>query len=190
MANAPLNAPYRRRAATLEMVAPAPLAFEGPIVLGLGSNLGDRRGRLERACELLEQCGVTILGRSRIYHTRAWGVEDQPDFLNAALEIATVCDPFDLLALCLGIENEIGKRKRRHWGEREIDIDLILYGRREQASPELILPHPYLARRDFVLAPLRDLDLPVPEPLAFENWQAPLESLPATERSIISVEEW
>lgn len=190
MANAPVDITCRRRAITLEPVTPALQALEGPIVLALGSNLGDRRGRLERACELLEQCGVAVLDHSRLYYTRPWGVTDQPDYLNAAIEVATAHDPLDLMALCLGIENEIGKRKRRHWGEREIDIDLLLYGRRENATPELILPHPYITRRDFVLAPLLDLEIPVPKQFSCTDWQEELDALPASERSIISIQEW
>ncbi len=162
-----------------------------PIVLGLGSNLGPGRETLDQACHLLDQLGAPIVQRSRLYHGRPWGgVAEQPDYLNAAVTVATRLRPLELLDLILHIEFELGRRRRRRWGPRRLDIDLLLYGNLQLRHPRLELPHPRLARRDFVLAPLIDLAVPPPLELAPRGWGALLRELPPGERVIYHSERW
>lgn len=134
--------------------------------LGLGSNLGDRRSCLERAVDALTGHGVTVQASSSVYETEPVGeLTDQPDFLNACLRIATTLGPEPLLDLCKEVEREVGRTSGgpRH-GPRAIDVDLLLLGDRRHRSDRLRLPHPDLATRRFVLAPLLELapDLVLP----------------------------
>ena len=128
--------------------------------LGLGSNQGDRLLNLRAARRALEERGVAVTAASSVYETAPQGeVTEQPDFLNACLEIETELDAEELLATCKQVERELGRRTGgpRH-GPRPIDVDVLLLGDREQRTERLTLPHPDLARRRFVLEPLLELD--------------------------------
>jgi 2-amino-4-hydroxy-6-hydroxymethyldihydropteridine diphosphokinase len=140
--------------------------------LGLGSNEGDRLRNLRTARESLERHGVTVSASSSVYETAPQGeVLDQPDFLNACLRIETDLDPESLLDLCKSVEIELGRRPDgpRH-GSRPIDVDVLLLGALEHRSERLVLPHPDISARRFVLEPLLELDpdlrLPGGTPLA------------------------
>jgi 2-amino-4-hydroxy-6-hydroxymethyldihydropteridine diphosphokinase len=128
--------------------------------LGLGSNVGDRRGYLEAAVERLARHRIRVLASSSVYETEPVGeVLDQPDFLNACLRVETDLEPEDLLDACKAIERELGRRPEtiRH-GPRPVDVDVLLLDEREHASPRLRLPHPEVTQRRFVLVPLLELD--------------------------------
>lgn len=125
--------------------------------LGLGSNLGDRAYYLRKALEALTCPGIKIQAISRIYETEPWGVREQPEFWNQVAELETTLEPLELLHVCQEIESRLGRERKEHWGPRTIDIDLLIYDNRESKSEELILPHPYLEERAFVLAPLREI---------------------------------
>jgi 2-amino-4-hydroxy-6-hydroxymethyldihydropteridine diphosphokinase len=128
--------------------------------LGLGSNVGDRESHLRRAISDLTKHGITVEAASSVYQTEPVGeILDQPDFLNAAVRVRTSLDPEQLLDLCKAIEAEHGRAfaAPRH-GPRPIDLDLLLLGDIEMSSERLTLPHPELASRRFVLAPLLELD--------------------------------
>jgi 2-amino-4-hydroxy-6-hydroxymethyldihydropteridine diphosphokinase len=126
--------------------------------LGLGSNLGDRRANLAAALDRLERSPEVRLRRcSSLYESAPVGVLDQPWFLNGVVQVETRLAPFDLLALLKEIERDLGRRPGRRWGERAIDLDLLLYDDLSLATGELTVPHPELWRRLFVLAPLREL---------------------------------
>lgn len=168
----------------------APPFHPFPIVLALGGNLGPPRETLERACTLLARAGIRICRRSRLYWTRPWGVTDQPPFLNAAVSVQTALRPLELLARCQGVENELGRRRERHWGPRRIDLDLLLYGSLSLRHPSLTLPHPQIARRDFVLAPLADLGVPPVAAVDPRSWSGLLADLPADQRTIIRSAPW
>lgn len=136
------------------------------ILLGLGSNLGEREKNLERALMLLEEDGsIWIDIVSSIYETTPFGVTDQPDFLNMAARVKTGLSPMDLLKKCLTVENEMGRIRTRHWGPRVIDIDLLVYHNIQMNQESLTLPHPGIANRPFVLIPLQDIagQLALPE---------------------------
>ena len=121
--------------------------------VGLGSNLGDREALIRRAAELI---GARRL--SSLLETEPWGYADQPMFLTAVAEVATPLEPRALLDLLLDVERRLGReRVGPRWGPRTIDLDLLLYGDRLIAEPGLVVPHPGLATRRFVLEPLAEL---------------------------------
>ena len=154
------------------------------IYIALGSNLGDRAGNLARALQLLPARGVHIRQVSDFLETRAYGVTDQPDFLNAVARVETGLAPEQLLQVLLQVEKLMGRVRKRHWGERNIDLDLLLYGDLVYQSKTLTLPHPDMLNREFVLAPLAQiapkLVHPVAEKTIRELW-AELEKRTAAE---------
>ena len=126
--------------------------------LELGTNLGDREDYLARALALLEGTeGIRLVQISRVYCSKAWGVLEQPDFLNVCLQIDTMLQPLDLLAVCKDIENALGRQVRERWWPREIDIDILMMQGVDIDTPTLTIPHPRLAQRRFVLDPLSDI---------------------------------
>ena len=125
--------------------------------IALGSNLGDKEENLRRALELLEEHGVEVVKVSTFICTEPYGVTDQPQFLNAVCQVRTSLEPLALLHTLLGIEQEMGRVRLRHWGERNIDLDLLLYEDVIMDTPELKLPHPDMQNRDFVLLPLAEI---------------------------------
>ena len=126
--------------------------------LSLGANLGERGETLREALRQLSQLPETrLLAVSPFYETAPWGKLDQPAFLNAAAAVATALPPRQLLHGCQRIERALGRVRHEHWGARTIDIDLLHIPGVSLVSPELVLPHPYLTQRAFVLCPLADI---------------------------------
>jgi len=124
--------------------------------IGLGSNLGDRDAALRGALELL---GTEVVAVSSFRETDPVGYLDQPRFLNAAAALDTELPPRELLARLLEVERELGRtRDGPRYGPRTIDLDLLLYGDLVIDEPGLVVPHPRLAERRFVLEPLAELD--------------------------------
>ncbi|HEX5322926.1 MAG TPA: 2-amino-4-hydroxy-6-hydroxymethyldihydropteridine diphosphokinase [Capsulimonadaceae bacterium] len=141
--------------------------------LALGGNIGDVEAGINAALKALRRPPIIeIEARSSIYRTEpVGGPPGQPDYLNAAVRVRTGLDPDELLDVCLGIERSLGRVRRTRWGPRPIDIDLLLYGARQIAREGLVVPHPRMRERLFVLAPLAEIaeaDLKLPpdgEPL-------------------------
>jgi 2-amino-4-hydroxy-6-hydroxymethyldihydropteridine diphosphokinase len=128
--------------------------------LGLGSNIGDRRAHLQAAVDALPRHGVEVLRSSSTYDTEPVGlILDQPEFLNACVEIETAHAPAELLAACKQVEQEVGRVAGgpRH-GPRVIDVDVLLLGEERYESERLTLPHEQVTSRRFVLVPLLELD--------------------------------
>jgi 2-amino-4-hydroxy-6-hydroxymethyldihydropteridine diphosphokinase len=126
--------------------------------LGLGSNLGDRAANLwEAARRLSELPGCRLDRTSRLYETAPVGPGDQPWFLNAVLRAAIEMSAHDLLTAAKQIEQDVGRTPSKRWGPRVIDIDLLLYGDSVIATDDLLVPHPELWNRRFVLVPLLDV---------------------------------
>ena len=161
-----------------------------PIVIALGSNLGPGPETFTMACRLLERAGVGVKARSRIYRSRPWGVTDQPVFTNAAISVGSGLHPRALLDRCLNVEAQLGRRRRERWGPRRLDLDLILYGNARIEQPGLRVPHPHVAKRDFVLAPMIDLGIPPLAAIAPRGWGALLRELPAAERTLVHAMPW
>jgi len=125
---------------------------------GLGSNLGDSKGRIAEALRLLQERGVARLERiSRLYRTAPWGVTDQADFANACAVGWTALSAYELLAAVKKIEADMGRQPTRRWGPRVIDIDILFLGESAIDDPELTIPHKELFSRSFVLAPLAEI---------------------------------
>lgn len=133
--------------------------------VALGSNLGDRRANLQEAITRLEQAGIKIERTSTFLETEPYGVTDQPAFVNAVLAVATELEPLELLRKLLAIELEMGRVRKRHWGERNIDLDLLLYEDVVMTSKELTVPHPDMQNRAFVLVPLAEIAPEVVHPV-------------------------
>lgn len=129
------------------------------VFIGLGSNVGDKLAFLKAAIAALRVTpGVEVVRTSSIYETDAVGVEDQPMFLNAVAELRTDLAPSELLGRLKQIETEVGRNPGEHWGPREIDLDLLMYGDEMIEDGRLEVPHPEMAHRSFVLVPLLEID--------------------------------
>ena len=129
-------------------------------LIALGGNVGEVRATFQRA--IANICGMAqaaLLARSSDYVTPPWGEEQQPNFVNACIEIETSLDPHALLFTLQKIETKFGRDRahERHWGPRTLDIDLIAYDNVSMQKPELTLPHPRLFERAFVLVPLAEI---------------------------------
>ena len=130
--------------------------------LGLGSNLANELGspieHLQQALLSLEQHqDIRELRVSSYYASAPMGPQDQPDFINAVVEIKTTLAPLALLALCQELEKQAQRERVRRWGERSLDVDILLYGQQQIDEPALIVPHAGLHERNFMLVPLREL---------------------------------
>ena len=125
--------------------------------IALGSNLGERKQNILTALNYMEQSGLKILAVSSLLETEPYGVTDQPSFINAAVKIETELTAHDLLRLLLAIELKMGRVRKRHWGERNIDLDLILYDDKIMKDKDLIVPHPDMQNMLFVLSPLAEI---------------------------------
>ena len=125
--------------------------------VALGSNLGNKKENLFRAIELLKNHGVNILAVSSFLVTKPYGVTDQPDFLNGAIKLEYSKSPEELLEVLLAVEQEMGRVRLRHWGERIIDLDLLLFGQEVIETKNLVVPHKDMENREFVLAPLAEI---------------------------------
>lgn len=133
--------------------------------VALGSNLDDPRIQVERGFDTLSTLPHTRLrARSRLFRTPPWGIVEQPDFINAVARLETLLAPRDLLAGLLDIEARAGRVRGVPNGPRVLDLDLLLYGNAVIHEPGLVVPHPRLHLRAFVLAPLADIawDLEIP----------------------------
>jgi 2-amino-4-hydroxy-6-hydroxymethyldihydropteridine diphosphokinase len=123
----------------------------------LGSNLGDRAAHLAQARHDLAATAGRLATTSALYETAAWGLEDQPAFLNQVLALETGLDAATLLAACLAAEQQQGRERMVRWAARTLDVDILLFGQEIIATPTLVVPHPALPARRFALAPLAEL---------------------------------
>ena len=126
------------------------------VFLSLGTNLGDRLAHMKAALDSLPP-DVQITKQSSVYETPAWGYEDQGPFLNRAIEGQTELDPLALMARLKQLETDLGRRPSFRWGPRIIDVDILFYDQLILNRTELIIPHPRLQDRAFVLVPLADI---------------------------------
>ncbi len=127
------------------------------IHLALGSNIGDRAANFQAAIAALPR-SVTVLAQSPVYETPPWGFTDQPPFLNMALKGETTLGPLELLKQLKILETRLGRLPAVRWGPRLIDIDILFYADLVLDIQGLVIPHPRLQERAFVLVPLADLD--------------------------------
>ncbi len=111
----------------------------------------------EAVKRLKSRPGITVKTVSPVYETTPVGVEGQPDYLNAAIEIETTLDEVELLEACLCIEKDMGRIRKERWGQRNIDIDILFYNSLIMKSEKLTIPHPLMHKRAFVIKPLSDI---------------------------------
>ncbi len=123
----------------------------------LGSNLGDRPATLRAAVDHLAQIAGPVTAASALYETAAWGLADQPAFLNQAIALQTSLSPEHLLAACLATEQLAGRQRQVRWGARTLDVDILLYADLVLDTPTLQIPHPRLPERRFALVPLAEI---------------------------------
>lgn len=131
--------------------------------LGLGSNLGDRLDTLQRAVDLLgAEANIEVTRCSRVWETDPVGGPPQPDFLNVVVRVVVDLPPRDLLTACQRVEAALGRLRDIRWGPRTVDIDVLLIAERAIDEPDLVVPHPRLHERAFVLMPLLEIE---PDPV-------------------------
>jgi 2-amino-4-hydroxy-6-hydroxymethyldihydropteridine diphosphokinase len=138
------------------------------VYIALGTNLGERLSNLRAAIESLPP-DVKVVAESHVYETPPWGYEDQPPFLNMVVKAKTDLEPEVLLKYLKGIEVELGREKSIRWGPRLIDLDILFYDDLVIDTPPLVIPHPRLHERAFVLVPLGDIALDFVHPVFHER---------------------
>ncbi|MDI6822422.1 MAG: 2-amino-4-hydroxy-6-hydroxymethyldihydropteridine diphosphokinase [Actinomycetota bacterium] len=126
--------------------------------LSLGSNIGDRRAYLRAAIKILKNHkDVEIRNISGIYEAEPEGYVSQRKFYNIAIEVETILSPMELLRACQFVEEFLKRKRKIKWGPRTIDIDILLYGSQEIKGKELVIPHPLMCQRAFMLMPLLEI---------------------------------
>ncbi len=161
--------------------------------LSLGSNMGDRMAHLSAVEEKLEaHSSIHILEKSKVYETEPWplhdaeGAEDRDHsraekgegwYLNQVIKIETTLTPDELLDLSQSIESDIGRSKKNHWGSREIDVDILLYGDLVMESDHLTIPHRHMTDRQFILVPLLEIDSKLKSPASGKLYQSILDEI-------------
>lgn len=150
------------------------------VILGLGSNMGDREGHLREAFSSLRKRQITVRRSASLYLTEPRDYTDQPWFINTVAEADTHLDPQELLECCLQIEREAGRIRDQSRGPRPIDLDILFYGDRRIQTSNLIVPHPRYAERRFVLAPLAEIAPDFRDPVSEVTIQELLKKCPDT----------
>lgn len=131
--------------------------------LGLGSNLVNKLGTptehiKQAVLQLKAQAQIKNVCLSSLYASKPMGPQDQPDFINAVVELETTLEPLPLLAVCQQLEQNAQRQRLRHWGERSLDVDILLYANQTIQLPTLTIPHAGIKERNFVLVPLAELN--------------------------------
>ncbi len=139
------------------------------VYLLLGGNLNDRENNISLALNYLKKEIGNIIQKSLIYETKAWGLQQQPDFLNLAVEIQTDLEPLELLNKTQEIENKLGRRREEKWGARTMDIDILFYDDIIIKTDKLTIPHPLIAQRMFVLKPLNEIATNLQHPILHQS---------------------
>ncbi len=152
-------------------------------ILAIGTNLGECEDNLNRAIELLKRY-ILVLKRSNIYCSRAWGKEDQPDFMNMVVSISTDKTPWEMLEIIQKIEGQMGRVRKEKWGPRLIDIDIVIWDDIEIKGAELTIPHSYLNDRDFFLIPAIEIAPGIKDPRSGQLFSQLLNAIPEEKRTI------
>jgi 2-amino-4-hydroxy-6-hydroxymethyldihydropteridine diphosphokinase len=136
--------------------------------IGIGSNVGDREANCRKAIELLAEAG-RVISISSLYYTEPVGYKEQEDFINAVVSLETDLSARELLDACHAIEDRLGRKRTLRWGPRTIDLDILLYGDLVMSQHDLVIPHPLMATRKFVLAPLAEIAPEVVHPVLLKT---------------------
>nr|WP_309101596.1 2-amino-4-hydroxy-6-hydroxymethyldihydropteridine diphosphokinase [Fredinandcohnia onubensis] len=132
--------------------------------IALGTNIGTRESYLHSALQAIQGNDIDIIGFSSIYETDPVGYEDQDRFLNMVIKVNTNLQPMDLLEVLQSIERESGRERKIRWGPRTLDLDILLFNQENIETERLIVPHPRMTERAFVLVPLAEIDQDVEIP--------------------------
>ncbi len=128
------------------------------VFIGLGSNLGNRKENITKAIEKLSKTsGIELVKQSSLIETEPYGKLDQPDFLNCVILVKTDINPEHLLEICNKIENDLGRIRKEKWGPRTIDLDILFIDDYVIHTPDLVVPHPEVHLREFVLTSLNEI---------------------------------
>jgi 2-amino-4-hydroxy-6-hydroxymethyldihydropteridine diphosphokinase len=158
--------------------------------VGIGSNLGLKRENCLKAIHLMATIpGCEVIGRSRLYRTEPVGVEDQDWYVNGAACARTALSARAFLMRLLSLENQMGRTRRKKWDSRVIDLDLLLYGQEVIHEEDLVVPHPLLHVRRFVLVPMAELAPNMIHPLLGLTMADLLGRLPEHGQAVIPIEE-
>jgi 2-amino-4-hydroxy-6-hydroxymethyldihydropteridine diphosphokinase len=133
--------------------------------IGVGANVGDAVTTVRGAIDALGRLG-TVVRKSSLYRSKPWGVREQPDFINAVALLDTDLNPHALLAALKELEREFGRVPGSRWGPRALDLDILTYDDEKLDEAELVIPHPFMRERSFVLVPLAEIDDAYSEALA------------------------
>ncbi|MFQ6039217.1 MAG: 2-amino-4-hydroxy-6-hydroxymethyldihydropteridine diphosphokinase [Candidatus Poribacteria bacterium] len=151
------------------------------VYISFGSNLGDRLKNIRSGLQFISRNRlITITKTSSLYETEPVGYENQGYFLNGVIEMETYITPHRLLSVLKRAERKIGRKRRRRWGPREIDFDILLYNQKCVDTPSLIIPHPRMHERGFVLVPLVEIAPKVIHPIFKKSVQQLLVKLADT----------
>jgi 2-amino-4-hydroxy-6-hydroxymethyldihydropteridine diphosphokinase len=150
------------------------------VYLLIGGNMGDRLKNLSESTNCVEKEVGAIVKKSSIYETAAWGVTDQPSFLNQVLFVSTKLSAEDVLKTILSIEEKMGRKRVEKMGPRTIDIDILFYNDEIISLPNLSIPHPHIANRRFVLEPLAEIAPAFVHPVLQKNITELLNDCPDT----------
>jgi 2-amino-4-hydroxy-6-hydroxymethyldihydropteridine diphosphokinase len=150
------------------------------VYLLIGGNMGDRPKNLSESTSWIEKEVGAIVKKSSIYETAAWGVTEQPSFLNQVLFVSTKLPPEDVLKTILSIEEKMGRKRVEKMGPRTIDIDILFYNNEIISLPNLSIPHPHIANRRFVLEPLAEIAPSFVHPVLQKNVAELLKVCPDT----------
>jgi 2-amino-4-hydroxy-6-hydroxymethyldihydropteridine diphosphokinase len=145
--------------------------------IGIGSNVGKRKENCYRALILLKQKGIKITKMSSFHETEPWGYKNQPSFLNMVIEAETKLGARDLLETLQQIEKKLGREKSFKWGPRTIDLDILLFDNMTVQENDLMIPHPLMHKREFVLKPLCEITPALRHPVLKVSVQKLLEQL-------------
>lgn len=145
--------------------------------IGISSNVGKRKENCYRALTLLKEKGIKITKMSSFHETEPWGYKNQPSFLNMVIEAETMLGARDLLEILQQIEKKLGREKSFKWGPRTIDLDILLFDNMSVQENDLMIPHPLMHKREFVLKPLCEITPALRHPVLKVSVQKLLEQL-------------
>lgn len=139
------------------------------VYLGIGTNIGNKKGNLDQSLEFLKQKGCKISVISSIYETEPWGGVEQENYYNIVAKIQSPFYPFELLKITQAIELKMGRIKLEKWGARIIDLDILFFENYHFSTSELIVPHRFIQNRNFVLNPLEEINPDFVHPVSKKN---------------------